>query len=84
MHDVGIAVRRLSTEAIANLDVSDHVRAILTTITTLANQQSNTDAGSMIRWLHTLGYPGHINHQIAPLLDHIARVSHRMDPPAHR
>ncbi|MCA2256304.1 MULTISPECIES: replication initiator [Mycobacterium avium complex (MAC)] len=54
--DVGISARRISTEAIADLDVSDHVRAILTTISQLA------DGGlaGVGRWLHTLGYRGHI------------------------
>lgn len=54
--DVGISARRISAEAIPDLDVSDHVRAILTTIAELADQGLN-GAG---RWLHTLGYRGHI------------------------
>lgn len=54
--DVGISARRISTEAIANLDVSDHVRAILTTISQLADR----GLAGVGRWLHTLGYRGHI------------------------
>lgn len=56
LHDFGISARRLSSEAIADLDVSEHVRAILTTIAELG------DAGmaGIGRWLHTLGFRGHI------------------------
>lgn len=54
--DVGISARRISTEAIADLDVSDHVRAILTTISQLADR----GLVGIGRWLHTLGYRGHI------------------------
>lgn len=54
--DVGISARRISTEAIADLDVSDHVRAILTTISQLADR----GMAGVGRWLHTLGYRGHI------------------------
>lgn len=54
--DVGISARRLSPEAISELEVSEHVRAILTTITTLANHGLT----SIGKWLHTLGYRGHI------------------------
>ncbi|MBX9640301.1 MAG: plasmid replication initiator protein [Mycobacteriaceae bacterium] len=54
--DVGISARRISTEAIADLDVTDHVRAILTTISQLAD----TGLAGIGRWLHTLGYRGHI------------------------
>ncbi|GLB83128.1 replication initiator [Mycobacterium kiyosense] len=54
--DVGIGARRISTEAIADLDVTEHVRAILTTISQLANR----GLASIGRWLHTLGYRGHI------------------------
>lgn len=61
LHDFGITARRLSAEAIGGLDVSEHVRAILTTIADLADTVS---AGSSLtgigRWLHTLGYRGHI------------------------
>jgi hypothetical protein len=54
--DLGISARRLSTEAIPDLDVSDHVRAILTTVASLAN----TGLDGIGRWLHTLGFRGHI------------------------
>lgn len=61
LHDFGITARRLSAEAIGDLDVSEHVRAILTTIAQLAEHTS--EGGSLAgigRWLHTLGYRGHI------------------------
>lgn len=54
--DVGISARRISTEAIADLDVCDHVRAILTAISQLADK----GLAGVGRWLHTLGYRGHI------------------------
>jgi len=63
LQDFGVAARRLSAEAIADLDVTDHVRAILTTIAHLADQAHTVgiDALAAIgRWLHTLGYRGHI------------------------
>ncbi|GLE56383.1 hypothetical protein NJBCHELONAE_16920 [Mycobacteroides chelonae] len=53
----------MSAEAIADLDVSEHVRAILITIADLSNHahHNKTDALAGIgRWLHTLGYRGHI------------------------
>jgi hypothetical protein len=54
--DFGISVRRITTAAIGELDVSDHVRAILGTIAQLAQ----TGATGIGKWLHTLGYRGHI------------------------
>jgi hypothetical protein len=54
--DLGISARRLSAEAIPDLEVSDHVRAILTTISELADK----GLAGLGRWLHTLGYRGHI------------------------
>ncbi|KLO28406.1 replication initiator [Mycobacterium haemophilum] len=54
--DFGISVRRISTAAVGELDVSDHVRGILSTIAELA-QTGVTGIG---KWLHTLGYRGHI------------------------
>ena len=54
--DLGISVRRLSTESIPDLDVSEHVRAILTTISDLADN----GVSGIRRWLHTLGFRGHI------------------------
>lgn len=59
LHDFGITARRLSVEAIGELAVSDHVRAILDTIAELAEHSSAAAAG-IGRWLHTLGYRGHI------------------------
>ncbi|MGV0737480.1 replication initiator [Mycobacterium syngnathidarum] len=56
LQDFGITTRRLSAEAIADLDVSEHVRTILTTIDALAE----TGMAGIGRWLHTLGYRGHI------------------------
>jgi hypothetical protein len=61
LQDFGVAARRLSAEAIADLNVTDHVRAILTTIADLARQAHGNGALAGIgRWLHTLGYRGHI------------------------
>ncbi|WP_394334507.1 replication initiator [Mycobacteroides abscessus] len=63
LQELGISARRLSGEAIADLDVTEHVRTILTTIDHLAKGarvlgiESLTGIG---RWLHTLGYRGHI------------------------
>lgn len=56
LQDFGITARRLSSEAIADLDVSEHVRTILTTIASLAD----TGMDWIGRWLHTLGFRGHI------------------------
>ncbi|MDM2165421.1 plasmid replication initiator protein, partial [Mycobacteroides abscessus] len=53
---LGISARRLSTEAIPDLDVSEHVRTILTTISDLADK----GLSGIGRWLHTLGFRGHI------------------------
>ena len=47
----------MSPLAVAELDVTAHVRAILTTITDMAAHRSYD---GMDRWLHTLGYRGHI------------------------
>lgn len=61
--DLGISARRLSAEAIADLDVSEHVRAILATIAELSDRPRRNKSGSLAgigRWLHTLGYRGHI------------------------
>ncbi len=54
--DLGISARRLSTESIPDLEVSEHVRAILTTISALADK----GLSGIGRWLHTLGFRGHI------------------------
>ncbi|CQD11196.1 replication initiator protein [Mycobacterium europaeum] len=61
LHDFGITARRLTAEAIGDLDISEHVRAILATIAQLA--EHTAQGGSLAgigRWLHTLGYRGHI------------------------
>lgn len=55
--DFGLMPRRFSPNLIPALDVSDHVRKLLLTITELSNVESHE---AMIDWLHTLGYRGHI------------------------
>jgi hypothetical protein len=63
LHDFGVAAGRLSAEAIGDLDVTDHVRTILTTIAHLADQAQTLGIDALAgigRWLHTLGYRGHI------------------------
>jgi hypothetical protein len=63
LQDFGVAARRLSAEAIADLNVTDHVRAILTTIAHLAHQAHTLGIDALAgigRWLHTLGYRGHV------------------------
>ena len=65
MQDFGIAARRLSAEAIAALDVTEHIRSILFAIVAL-DDHAGADAArespwaGIGRWLHTLGYRGHI------------------------
>lgn len=63
LQDFGVAARRLSAEAIVDLDVTDHVRAILTTIVHLADQAHTLGIDVLAGigcWLHTLGYRGHV------------------------
>ncbi len=63
LQDFGVAARRLSAEAIGDLNVNDHVRAILTTIAHLSDQAHTLGIDALAgigRWLHTLGYRGHI------------------------
>jgi replication initiator protein RepSA len=55
--EFGIGIQRMSPLAIPTLDVSDHVRTILTTIVTLAGHRAYQ---GIDRWLHTVGYRGHI------------------------
>jgi hypothetical protein len=55
--DFGVGVRRLAPEAISQLDVSEHVRAILTVIVVLAEHEAYRE---MLSWLHTLAYRGHV------------------------
>lgn len=56
--DFGLSPSRMSPEAIEVLDVSPHVRAILTVLVGLA--ATETRYAPMLAWLHTLGYRGHI------------------------
>lgn len=63
LQELGISARRLSGEAIADLDVTEHVRTILATINHLAERARDLSIESLTgigRWLHTLGYRGHI------------------------
>lgn len=62
LHDFGIAASRLTTEAISGLEVSEHVREILTTVALLDGDAHRgiTTLSGIGRWLHTLGYRGHI------------------------
>ena len=55
--DFGIAVRRLSTAAIDQLDVTDHIRKILRTIVRISAEAGYTE---IISWIHALGYRGHV------------------------
>jgi hypothetical protein len=55
--EFGVGIRRMSPLAVAELDITAHVRAILTTITGMAGHRAYD---GMDRWLHTLGYRGHI------------------------
>jgi hypothetical protein len=54
--EFGVGIRRMSPLAVADLDVTAHVRAILTTITDMAAHRAYH---GMDRWLYTLGYRGH-------------------------
>ncbi|HTX96810.1 MAG TPA: replication initiator [Mycobacterium sp.] len=47
----------LAPAAIDQLDVTEHVREIMRTIVTLAEQEPYQD---MLSWVHTLGYRGHV------------------------
>jgi hypothetical protein len=55
--EFGVGIRRMSPLAVAELDVTAYVRAILTTITDMAAHRAYA---GLDRWLHTLGYRGHI------------------------
>jgi len=55
--EFGIAARRISPAAIAELDIPAHTRGILSTLAKLATLPGNA---AMLGWLHTLGYRGHI------------------------
>ncbi|MEU9806879.1 replication initiator [Mycobacterium sp. NPDC050853] len=61
--DFGISARRLSSEAVTDLPVTEYVRTILTTISDLAHRARELGIDTLTgigRWLHTLGYRGHI------------------------
>jgi hypothetical protein len=55
--EFGVGIRRMSPLAVTELDVTAHVRAVLTTITAITAHRAYR---GMDRWLHTLGYRGHI------------------------
>src|ERR1700757_4429939 len=55
--EFGVGIRRMSPLDVAELDITAHVRAILHTITDMAARPAYH---GMDRWLHTLGYRGHI------------------------
>ena len=56
--EFGLSFSRISPQAVEVLDVCPHVRAILTTLVSLA--ASGARYAPMLAWLHTLGYRGHI------------------------
>ena len=58
MAEFGVGIRRMSPLAVTEFDVTAHVRAILTTITAMATHRAYH---GIDRWLHTLGYRGHIS-----------------------
>lgn len=63
LQELGISARRLSSEGITDLDISEHVQTILVTIGQFADRARELDIDSLTgigRWLHTLGYRGHI------------------------
>lgn len=55
--DFGLTPRRISPRAVVMLDVRPHVREILWTVLALSESPGPSE---MSRWLHTLGYRGHI------------------------
>jgi hypothetical protein len=55
--EFGVGIRPMSPLAVTGLDVTAHVRTILTTVTALAAHRAYR---GIDRWLHTLGYRGHI------------------------
>lgn len=55
--EFGLSPRRISPRAVVTLDVRPHVREILRTILALAESPGPPE---MVKWLHTLGYRGHI------------------------
>jgi len=55
--EFGLAPQRMSPLAIDTFDVREHIRAILSTLRDLA---AVPEYEPMLRWLHTLGYRGHV------------------------
>ena len=55
--DFGLTARRVHEGVIDELAVSNHIRRILRTIADIAAEPEYEELG---RWLHTLGYRGHI------------------------
>ncbi|MBS4730128.1 hypothetical protein MSM1_17930 [Mycobacterium sp. SM1] len=55
--EFGLAAQRMSPLAIDTLDVREHIRVILSTLRDLAGLPGYEP---MLRWLHTLGYRGHV------------------------
>lgn len=55
--DFGLRPRRISPRAVGPLDVRPHVRSILEGVLVLADSPGPEE---VTRWLHTLGYRGHI------------------------
>lgn len=55
--DFGLSPRRLSPRAVPTLDVRPHVLRVLESVLVLAGSPGPEE---MTRWLHTLGYRGHI------------------------
>lgn len=56
--EFGLAPQRMSPLAIEALQVRDHIRAVLSTLRDLARLPGYEP---MLRWLHTLGYRGHVS-----------------------
>lgn len=59
--EFGLRPRRISPRAVSRLDVRPHVREILRTVLMLADSPGPPE---MVKWLHTLGYRGHITTKI--------------------
>jgi hypothetical protein len=55
--EAGLGTKPFGARSIPYLDVSPHVRRILETIVALATEP---ERAAMLRWLHTLGYRGHV------------------------
>ena len=82
--EFGVGIRRMSPLAVTELDVTAHVRAILTTITAIAAHRAYH---GMDRWLHTLGYRGHISTKsrlFSTTMGALRALPSRLDPPTTR